>query len=240
MTNLQDAANPNAFRLQQRLLLGIPIGIGAAVTALIIGVAVVPQWLRLQADSERLAQLEELKARIPTLRAQIAKTGLDQSKAERNQAQLLQLIQGSGELVTFLAQLDREAARLGVQLDLYEPAAAPAPPPPDGAKQGDKAPPPPPKTPLEAAGLQAQKVLITAKGTYPNLLAFLRATENLTVLVSQSNMALAAVAQPQAPQAAPGQPAAAPAVAKTELKLMFTFYRSAGGAAPPAPAPKNE
>lgn len=237
MTNLQDAANPNAFRLQQRLLLGIPIGIGAAVTALIIGVAVVPQWLRLQADSERLAQLEELKARIPTLRAQIAKTGLDQSKAERNQAQLLQLIQGSGELVTFLAQLDREAARLGVQLDLYEPAAAPAPPPPDGAKKGDKAPPPPSKTPLEAAGLQAQKVLITAKGPYPNLLAFLRATENLTVLVSQSNMALAAVAQPQA---APGQPAAASAVANTELKLMFTFYRSAGGAAPPAPAPKNE
>jgi type IV pilus assembly protein PilO len=230
MTNLQDVANPNASRLQRRLLFGIPIGIGAVVTALIVGFAVVPQWLRLQADSERLAQLEELQARIPMLRAQIAKTAQAQSKAERHQAQLLQLIQGSGELATFLAQLDREASRMGVQLDLYEPVAAPPPPPPaDAAKQAEGAPPPPPQSPLEAAGLQAQKVLITAKGPYPNLLAFLRATEKLTVLVTQSNLALTSVAAPSGPQAG---------VAKTELKLMFTYYRSAAAVTPPA-APKN-
>jgi type IV pilus assembly protein PilO len=242
MTNLQDAANPKTAQLQQRLLLGIPIGIGVVVTGLIVGFAVVPQWMRLQADSERLAQLEELQARIPMLRAQIAKTSAAQSKAERNQAQLLQMIQGSGELATFLAQLDREASRLGVQLDLYEPVAAPPPPPPDAAKKGD-APPPPPPTPLEADGLQAQKVLISAKGPYPNLLAFLRATEKLTVLVTQSNLALAAVALPTAPQPAAGQPGAAakplPAVAKTELKLQFTYYRSAAGGATSTAAPKN-
>ncbi|MBD2424008.1 hypothetical protein [Cyanobium sp. FACHB-13342] len=238
MTNLQDAANPKASRLQQRLLFGVPIGIGVVVTGLIVGFAAVPQWMRLQAASERLAQLEELQARIPMLRAQIAKTAQAQSKAERNQAQLLQMIQGSGELATFLAQLDREASRLGVQLDLYEPVVAP-PPTPDAAKKGEDAPPPPPKTPLEAAGLQAQKVLITAKGPYPNLLAFLRATEKLTVLVTQSNLALAAVALPSAPQPAAGQPAVAPAVAKTELKLQFTYYRSAAGVTAPPSAPKN-
>ena len=97
MTNLQDVANPNATKLQQRLLLGVPIGIGAVVTALIVGFVVVPQWLRLQADSERLAQLEELKSRIPLLRAQIAKTAEAQSAAERKQLQVLQLIEGSGE-----------------------------------------------------------------------------------------------------------------------------------------------
>ena len=239
MTNLQDAANPKTTTLQQRLLLGVPIGIGVLVTGLIVGFATVPQWLRLQADSERLAQLEELQARIPMLRAQIAKTSAAQSKAERNQAQLLQMIQGSGELATFLAQLDREASRLGVQLDLYEPVVAPPPPPPDAAKKGDGAPPPPPQTPLEAAGLQAQKVLITAKGPYPNLLAFLRATEKLTVLVTQSNLALAAVALPSAPQPAAGQPAAAPGVAKTELKLQFTYYRAAAPGATSTAAPKN-
>jgi len=240
MTNLQDVANPNASRLQQRLLLGVPIGIGVLVTALIVGFAAVPQWLRLQADSERLAQLEELQARIPMLRAQIAKTAQAQSKAERNQAQLLQLIQGSGELATFLAQLDREASRLGVQLDLYEPvAAAPPPPPADAAKQGDGAPPPPPQTPLEAAGLQAQKVLITAKAPYPNLLAFLRATEKLSVLVAQSNLSLAAGPLTQAPQATPAQPAAVPPVARTELKLQLTYYRSAAAVTASPAAPKN-
>ena len=57
MTNLQDVASPNATKLQQSLLLGVPISFGAVVAALIIGFGVLPQWLRLQASSERLAQL---------------------------------------------------------------------------------------------------------------------------------------------------------------------------------------
>ena len=111
MTNLQDVASPNATKLQQRLLLGVPIGIGAVVAALIIGFGVLPQWLRLQVSSESLAQLEEFKSRIPLLRSQIAKTAEAKTAAERKQLQVLQLIQGSGEFVTFLAQLDAEAAR---------------------------------------------------------------------------------------------------------------------------------
>jgi len=106
MTNLQDGAARNAAQVQQRLLLGLPIGVGA----LLVGVGVIPQWLKLQSDSERLAQLEEIQGRIPLLRAQIAKTAESQDAAERKQQQVLQLIQGSGELVTFLAQLDREAS----------------------------------------------------------------------------------------------------------------------------------
>jgi type IV pilus assembly protein PilO len=239
MTNLQDVASPNATKLQQRLLLGVPIGIGAVVTALIIGFGVVPQWLRLQADSERLAQLEELKSRIPLLRSQIAKTAEAQSAAERKKLQVLQLIQGSGEFATFLAQLDAEAARHGVQLDLYEPVAAPAPVPAAEAKKGEQAP-PPPVSPMEAAGLKEQKVLLTARGSYPSLLAFMRATEKLSVLVSQSNLSLAVVdpAKAGAPtaQASVGVP---PAAAKTELKLMLAYYKSAGAGAPASVAAKN-
>lgn len=248
MANLQDVADRNAAQMQQRLLLGVPIAVGALVSALIVGFAVVPQWMRLQAASGRLAELEELKARLPLLRAQLAKTAETQSSAERKQRQVLQLIEGSGELVTFLAQLDREATRLGVQLNLYEPVAAPPPVSEADAKKapqkGDQ-PAQPPQTPLEAAGLKAQKVLLTAKAPYPNLLAFLRATEQLSVLVAQSNLALNVVAAPQAapaPAPAPGQPAAPPArpsVAQTELKLMFTYYQSGDGLAPAPAAPKR-
>ena len=239
MTNLQDVANPNATKLQQRLLLGVPIGIGAVVTALIVGFGVVPQWLRLQADSERLAQLEELKSRIPLLRAQIAKAAEAKSAAERKQLQVLQLIEGSGEFVTFLAQLDAEAARQGVQLDLYEPVAAPVPVPAAEAKKGEQAP-PPPASPMEAAGLKEQKVLLTARGSYPSLLAFMRATEKLSVLVSQSNLSLAVVDPAKA--GAPASQAAVfvpPAAAKTELKLMLAYYKSAGAGAPASVAAKN-
>jgi hypothetical protein len=65
----------------------------------------------------------------------------------------------------------------------------------------------------------------------------LRATEKLTVLVSQSNLSLAAVELPKAapqPVAKDGgnrvgaavAPGASPVAAETELKLMFTYYQS--------------
>ena len=240
MTNLQDVANPNAANLQQRLLLGVPIAIGALVTALIVGFVVVPQWLRFQTNSERLAQLEEFKSRIPLLRAQIAKTTEAQSAAERKQLQVLQLIEGSGEFVTFLAQLDAEAARQGVQLDLYEPVAATAPVPAAQSKKDEKTP-PSPASPMEEAGLKEQKVLLTARGSYPSLLAFMRATEKLSVLVSQSNMSLAFVdpAKAGAPSSPQASAVISPAVAKTELKIMLTYYKSAAAGVPSSVAAKN-
>lgn len=254
MTNLQDGADRHASHVQQRLLLGLPIGVGALLAVVLAGVGVLPQWLKLQSDSERLAQLEEIKARIPLLRAQIAKTAESQDAAERKQQKVLQLIEGSGELVTFLAQLDLEASRLGVQLDLYEPVAALPPPTAAGTKDAQKGDQQaaPPQSPLEAAGLKAQRVLLTAKGSYPNVLAFLRATEKLTVLVSQSNLSLAAVeppkvaAQPavQGDQQAGNQvgtvaAARPPVAAKTELKLMLTYYQSGDAVTPPPVPPKS-
>ena len=254
MTNLQDGADRNASQVQQRLLLGLPIGVGALLAVLVVGVGVVPQWLKLQSDSERLAQLEEIQGRIPLLRAQIAKTAESQEAAERKQQKVLQLIEGSGELVTFLAQLDREASRLGVQLDLYEPVAA-LPPPAADEKRAQKGEQPaaPPKSPLEAAGLKAQQVLLTAKGPYPNVLAFLRATEKLTVLVSQSNLSLTAV-EPPKPAAQPAAeggnqasnqggsvtPVAPPVAAKTELKLTLTYYQSGNAVKPTLVPPKKQ
>ena len=255
MTNLQDGAGRNAAQVQQRLLLGMPIGVGAVLAVVLLGVGVVPQWLKLQSDSERLAQLQEIQGRIPLLRAQIAKTAASQDAAERKQQKVLRLIEGSGELVTFLAQLDQEAARFGVQLDLYEPVAALPPPPADGKKDVQKGNQQavPPQSPLEAAGLKAQQVLLTARGPYPNVLAFLRATEKLTVLVSQSNLALAAVEPPKtAPQPATqggnqvgnqtGVVAAVrpPVAAKTELKLMLTYYQSVDAETPSPVPPKSQ
>jgi len=254
MTNLQDGAERNAAQVQQRLLLGLPIGVGALLAVVLVGVGVIPQWLKLQSDSERLAQLEEIQGRIPLLRAQIAKTAQSLDAAERKQQQVLRLIEGSGELVTFLAQLDREAARFGVQLDLYEPVAA-TPPPAADDKKGQKGDQPaaPPKSPLEAAGLKAQQVLLTARGPYPNVLAFLRATEKLTVLVSQSNLSLTAVEPPKAApqptpqptpqagnQAATAASLAAPVAAKTELKLFLTYYQSVDAVKPTPVPPKNQ
>ena len=45
MTNLQDGADRHAARLQQQLLMAVPIGVGAVLAVLMLGVGVVPQWL---------------------------------------------------------------------------------------------------------------------------------------------------------------------------------------------------
>jgi len=234
MTNLQEAANPQRQLLQQRLLLGLPIALGGLVAVAITGALTIPQWLRLQENSAKIQQLQELQQRIPLLRAQLDRTRTDQQQAERKTAQVLQLIEGSGEFITFLAQLDREASRNGLQLELFEPVVAVPPPaePPKGGNQNKEAPPPPPETPLEQAGLSAERVLLTARGRYPNLLAFMRSMEQLSLLVVPSDFSLELVEVGAAPGGA-GPDAAKPTI--PEMKLALTYYKApAGGLKPPA------
>ena len=237
MTNLQQAANPQQQLWQQRLLLGVPALVGGLLAAAVVGAGAVPQWMRLQADSQELQRLQDLQRQLPLLRAQLDRTRLDQQQAELRQRRILELIQGSGEFATFLAQLDREAARHRVQLDLFEPvAAAPAAAEPArkaGAKPDDKAP-PPPKPPLEAAGLQAERMLVRARGSYPALLTFLQAVEQLSVLVASSDFALTRVEPPRSGAGQAEAASAAPVL--TELKVLFTYYKAPPDGLKPPPA----
>ncbi|EDY38466.1 conserved hypothetical protein [Cyanobium sp. PCC 7001] len=236
MTNLQASVSPQQLQLRQRLLLGLPIAAGGLLAALVIGALVVPQWLRLRTDSERLDELLALQQRIPLLRGQIDQTAQNQEKAERQQRRILNLIEGSGEFLTFLSQIDREATRAAVQLELYEPVPAqPAAAEAQPAQQpGAAAAPPPPKPPLEEAGLSSERVLVTARGNTPSLLTFLRAVEKLSLLAVPSQFTMALVEKPGAPQT--GGAAAAKATIP-ELKLLLTYYKAPeGGLKPPPPA----
>lgn len=239
MTNLQDVVNQQQQLWQQRLLLGVPAITGGLLAALVVGAGAVPQWVRLQADSQELQRLQELQRQLPLLRGQLDRTRLDQQQAELRQRRILELIQGSGEFATFLAQLDREAARHRVQLDLFEPvAAAPVAAEPTkkaGAKPDDKAP-PPPKPPLEAAGLQAESMLVRARGPYPELLSFMRAVEQLSVLVASSEFALTRIEPPRSGAAQPAAASTAPPL--TELKVRFTYYKAPPDGLKPPPKAK--
>jgi type IV pilus assembly protein PilO len=241
MTNLQEAANAQELRWRQRLLLGLPIALGGLVATALTALFTVPQWLGLQANSARFQQLEALREQLPLLRDQLAKSGQQIERSERQQVKLLRLIEGSGEFSTFLAQLDLEATRNGLQLELFEPtqvAGAEAPAPGSSAKPNAPAqePPPPVQAPLQAAGLEAERVLLSARGTYPSLLAFMRSVEQLGLLVVPSDFALQLVESASANAASPA-PDGAPKVKIPELKLALTFYKTpAGGLKPPQPA----
>ncbi|SBO43759.1 hypothetical protein [Cyanobium sp. NIES-981] len=243
MTNLQASVSAQQQLRRQRLLLGVPIAVGAVLAAAVVGAVLVPQWLRLRTDSERLSELQALQERLPLLRQQLDQSARDQEKADLQQRKILSLIEGSGEFLTFLSQIDREATRSGVQLELYEPVPAQPPAPeappatPPAQPGGTQPPPAPPKSALEEAGLSSERVLLTARGNYPSLLAFLRAVEKLSLLAVPSQFTMALVDKPGVPAVA--QPGGGAAVKPTvpELKLLLTYYKAPeGGLKPPPPS----
>ncbi len=241
MTNLQDAANAQELRWRQRLLLGLPIAVGGLVATAITALFTVPQWLQLQNSGARLQQLEALQQQLPLLREQLVKSSQENERNEGKQRKLLRLIEGSGEFATFLAQLDLEASRHGLQLELFEPVSAPAAPAkaPEPGQAGQPAQ-ASPQEPLQAAGLQAERVLLSARGRYPSLLAFMRAVEQLSLLVVPSDFSLELV-ETVSVNTDPSGAAEAAKLRVPELKLALTYYKApAGPLKPPAPATEAE
>ena len=220
MTNPQAPAGEEpalaGSRLSPRQLLLLPLALGGVVALALLGGWVIPQLQKLNEANQRQAQKQATAAGIPLLRQQLDQTITATQRAELQQARLLALIAGSGDLATFLTQVDRQAQRHGVQLDVLQPAkpqAVPGEPTPAAPAE--------PPHPLAGAGLQATQMQLKAVGTYPNLLGFIRAMERLSLLVRQSGFTLQQVG-PTAGQA----PAAAPAPALTAMTFTLTLYSS--------------
>ena len=220
MTNQQAPAGEEpalaGSRLSPRQLLLLPLALGGVVALALLGGWVIPQLQKLNEANQRQAQTQATAAGIPLLRQQLDQTITATQRAELQQARLLALIAGSGDLATFLTQVDLQAQLHGVQLDVLQPAKPQAVP-------GEPAPAAPaePPDPLAGAGLQATQMQLKAVGTYPNLLGFIRAMERLSLLVRQSGFTLQQVG-PTAGQA----PAAAPAPAPTAMTFTLTLYSS--------------
>ena len=248
MTNLQAPAGEEpalaGSRLSPRQLLLLPLALGGVVALALLGGWVIPQLQKLNEANQRQAQKQATAAGIPLLRQQLDQTITATQSAELQQARLLALIAGSGDLATFLTQVDRQAQRHGVQLDVLQPAQSKGAP-------GEAAPPTPaapaePPDPLAGAGLQATQMQLKAVGTYPSLLGFIRAMERLSLLVRQSGFTLqqvgptagqaaaaaeapadpAAADSPASSPASPPTPAAAPAPAPTAMTFTLTLYSS--------------
>ena len=241
MTNFQAA--PPARVSRELILLWTPVALGGVVAIAAAALLLVPAVQQLTSNQQELADLKEQEARIPLLRQQLTQQQEALEEAQQGEKQILQLIAGSGDISTFMAQLSREARSSGVQLDSYEPVtatAAPATTPPAGQKP-PAAPPTPnpqqpqpaaaPGDPLVAPGLQKTSVLITAKGSGPQLQDFLRRLERLSLLVAQSDLSL----KTEVAQATEAGKTAVSGL--TTLKLTLSVYSKASAAAP-SPAPE--
>lgn len=204
-------------------MLGVPVAAGALLSLGVAAGVLWPSWQQLQLAQQELDQLEEQRQRLPLLRAQLLKLSDNVQEAEARSCQILGLIAGSGEISTFMAQLSSEAQRSGVVLDGYEPITTSAPEAeaaPAKPKPAKGEPPPPPPDPLLAPGLQKTSLLLTARGTGPQLLDFLRRLEQLSLLVVQSDLSL----KHELKEA--GKPGEAPANT-TNLRLNLSVYSEA-------------
>jgi len=253
MTNLQEGGSQLSGVWLRRFWLGLPIAVGGLLAFLVLATAVLPQWLALQRDMKRFAELEALRDQVARSRMQLQALDTAEEKTQALQAKLFEIVSGNGDLSTFMAMVDREAKLAGVQLDLFQPqppttpakpgapgapggAAAPGAPgqAPAGAPAGQPGQPgqPPTAGNSEIKGLRATTILLNARGPYPALVNFLHRIELLNVLVVQSDLVLQAANKTDG--SAPGAPQSKeqPVLMKLQLKL----YGREAPAAPPAGA----
>ena len=249
MTNFQGGTPARVTR--EQILLWTPVALGGVVALAAAVLMLLPAVQQLSRKQQQLTDLKEQEARVPLLRQQLTQQQETLEEAQQREKQILQLIAGSGDISTFMAQLSREARSSGVQLDSYEPVtatAAPATTPPAGQTPPAAPNPPQPAAaagaaaavaaavdPLVAPGLQKTSVLITAKGSGPQLQDFLRRLERLSLLVAQSDLSLK-TEEAQATEA--GKTAVS---GLTTLKLTLSVYSkaSAANASPAAVAPSQ-
>ena len=197
MTNFQVENNrlTTAWLTPERAVVVVPIVAGLALAVALVTVVIAPQVVQLRERRSVVDVLEQKSEALPGLVQSLAQRRLDQAEVMAQQERLLALIAGSGELETFLAQLNDLADKHQVVVTSTEPGAverAPVPvapsdtPPVDGTEDlavGD---------PLLMQGLQKRSARIAVEGTFVQVLAFLRSLEKLEVFVITDDLSVVA------------------------------------------------
>ena len=197
MTNFQVKNNrPTAAWLTpERAVVVVPILAGLALAATLASAVITPQVVQLRERRSVVDVLEQKSEALPGLVQSLAQRRLDQAEVMAQQQRLLALVAGTGELETFLAQLNDLADEHQVVVTSTEPGAvetapvliAPSDAPPAAGAEdlavGD---------PLLMQGLQKRSARIQVAGAFVQVLAFLRSLENLEVFVVTDDLSVVA------------------------------------------------
>ena len=223
MTNFQPQSPPPFGLSSERLLLLLP-----ALGGLLLSVGLALAWLlplgqTLQGLDRQRQERQRQRDQWPVALQRQTKARSDLERANQQQQQLLQLVAGTKQLDTLLAQLAVEAAGAGVALDSVEPQAAELSAAVPETKAGKAA--PPAADPLLVPGLEKRSQLVIASGRFPELLAFLRRLESLSPLAVVSDLNLKPVESTKQ-----GEPE------RTTLKFNLTAY-SRAATRPEGPLP---
>ena len=214
MTNFQ-AQPPSRFAVTpERLVLALPALAGGVLAAGLALAWLLPAWQRNGALEQQRQLLKSQGEALAANRARLGRSREGLQQAEADQRKLLQIVAGTDQLDTLLAQLAVEAAAAGVTLESYEPQAAPAPAPNSkrSKAKGNEA---PPSDPLLVDGeLVKREQLVMASGAFPQLLVFLRRIESLSPLAVLRDLNLSHPAP-----SGDGEDSAEPTVLKFNLSV---------------------
>ena len=219
MTNLAAGSSPSLLS-RDRILLGVPLLVGALIAAGIGWFLLRPAQERVVLLETRVEELSALQRQLPLLDRQLVEANAKFAKAQHQQALLLDVIAGKDRIQTFLAMLDQVSRQTGVYIERYEPLAvkkADAAQPPARRNNKTKAP-PPPTDPLLALGYRQSSVVLRVEGQYQSLQRFLQQMEALELLVESSDLNL------QASGNTSETDDGSPSVASTALSIRLSFY----------------
>ena len=222
MTNLNGSESSwKNYLTRERVLVGTPLLVGVLIGAGLFALAGLPHWLESGERTRRISELKVQEESLPLIAARVQQQQQKLVAAKQQQDLVVNLVAGRGQIETFLTQLSRTATATGVVIERYEPASV-APgvtdPPEQGAnnqneQDQDKAPAPP-----DMKGYEKTAVLLQVSGPYEGVLQFLRAMEQLELLVQPSDLELKAVPPEAKAEGLPAGPA------RTELKLRLSFF----------------
>ena len=221
MTNLLKTSR-QPWLTRGRLLVGLPLGLGVLVSAVVVLMGVLPVAQALRDLEERRDALLNLQRSLPALERKLTQAEAALRIAEEKQVLLVGLLAGRDSVQTFLALLNQQAVASGVKMQRYEPLKTP--PRPQGqsrrnnnrsnAKQKAE----PPQDPLQALGYRKSSVALEVSGSFGGLQTFLQRMEALELWVESSELELNAVDERNDADLARSSTAA------TQLTLKLSFY----------------
>ena len=222
MTNLSTSSSP-PWLTRGRLLVGLPLGLGALVSFGLMAVGVRPLLQTVQGLEERRDTLLSLQRSAPALERQLNQAETELRIAEEKQALLLSLLAGRDKVQTFLALLNQQAVASGVQMQRYEPLKTPPRPQgqsrrnnnrSNGTQKAEQ-----PQDPLQELGYRKSSVALEVSGLFGGLQTLLQRMEALELLVESSDLEVKASVSRDA-----DREAKAPPESRTELTLQLSFY----------------
>ena len=168
----------------ERAVLVVPVLAGLGLAMVFVSVGVTPLMLRVREQSEVVEQLTRKADFVPVLRQQLAVLKRSQDEREQQLDRLLDLVAGTSELQTFLAELNDLGRVHNVAINTTKPGAVERfKATPDQATPASAS-----GDPLLNRGLEKRSAVLTVTGPFEQVLAFLQSLERLEVFVVISEM----------------------------------------------------